>query len=278
MLTLILAIEAGYLYYLRFISKPVTTPELLQLIHRADSLHLLLKEELSDTASASNYVTVPPNRNFHDTLFRFNPNDCSVSDFQQLGLSYRQSQVIDHYRRAGGRFKQKSDLQKMKVISVKQFQRWKSFIDLPDTLIKCESKKQEKIVAIVDLCSADSVALDKLNGISPFMAGRIVRFRNRLGGFISTDQLKEVYGLNDTTFNMLLKQVKLNCEKPVRMISINTIVADSLKLHPYIGWQMARQMIQYRKQHPFRTIDEIRLLPLVTPEIYRKLAPYLEVR
>ncbi|MFN9956408.1 MAG: ComEA family DNA-binding protein, partial [bacterium] len=109
------------------------------------------------------------------------------------------------------------------------------------------------------------------------MAGRIVRYRNRLGGFWSKDQLREVYGITDSVWVILAPQIVLQNAGNQRMLSLNQVDEDSLRIHPYLGAKIARQICVYRKQHPFRSVDEIRLLPLVTEEIYRKIAPYLKL-
>src|SRR3569833_498755 len=53
---------------------------------------------------------------------------------------------------------------------------------------------------VIELNSADSAKLTELKGIGSSFARRIVNYRNRLGGFISKEQLKEVYGMDDDRY------------------------------------------------------------------------------
>ena len=70
----------------------------------------------------------------------------------------------------------------------------------------------------IELNSADSAALVQLYGIGPVLSRRIIKYRTSLGGrFHSVEQLKNVYGLSEETFQNILPHVwidTLNCTKP----------------------------------------------------------------
>ena len=56
-------------------------------------------------------------------------------------------------------------------------------------------------------------------------------------------------------------------------------LVDSLKKHPYINWNLANAIVEYRNQHgPYHTIEKIKSIHLVNDEIYLKIAPYLTTR
>ena len=83
------------------------------------------------------------------------------------------------------------------------------------------------------LNQADSATLTQVPGIGATFAQRIVRYRERLGGFYTLLQLQEVYGM--TT------------EKSQR-IALGTLPYDSLPQHPYLnrGQRNAIARILYR--------------------------------
>ncbi|MBK6988974.1 MAG: helix-hairpin-helix domain-containing protein [Bacteroidetes bacterium] len=59
---------------------------------------------------------------------------------------------------------------------------------------------------------------------------------------------------------------------------MNTDSFPSLASHPYVGKKLAGLILNYRKQHKvFNNTDELKNLPLLTDENFRKLAPYLKV-
>jgi competence protein ComEA len=55
----------------------------------------------------------------------------------------------------------------------------------------------------VNLNTATVDDLDTLPGVGPVMAGRIVDWRTQNGRFASVDQLREVSGIGDRTFERL---------------------------------------------------------------------------
>jgi len=56
----------------------------------------------------------------------------------------------------------------------------------------------------IELNKADSAELVKLRGIGPVLAKRIIRYRTSLGGkFHSVEELRNVYGLSEETFQSI---------------------------------------------------------------------------
>ena len=65
----------------------------------------------------------------------------------------------------------------------------------------------------------------------------------------------------------------------VKKININNATVDELKTHPYIRYNIANAIVQYRLQHgSYKDINDIKKIMLVTDEIYNKAAPYLAVQ
>ncbi len=59
----------------------------------------------------------------------------------------------------------------------------------------------------IELNSADTTELKKLRGIGSKLSQRIVKYRTKLGGFSSKEQLKAVYGLSEETYEAILPHV-----------------------------------------------------------------------
>lgn len=218
---------------------------------------------------------------FHQkTLFDFNPNGLPEDDWVRLGLSPSQAHAIKNYEAKGGKFVTKEDVKKMFVISAERYAELEPFIVLPEkkdlpATQNTETHYAKKETRIVELNTADSSDLVSVNGIGPFFAKRILSYRERLGGFHSTAQLKEVFGMDDEHFAQVSGFVKADSSY-IRRINVNTATVADLKKHPYIAPGVAQALVNYRKQHgPFRTVADIRGCALITEELYRKLAPYL---
>ena len=117
----------------------------------------------------------------------------------------------------------------------------------------------------------------KLKGIGEILSERILKYRTKLGGFNNTLQIKEVYGVTDSLYLSIKKNLKLNASK-IKKIDINQENLENLKSHPYISDKLAYQMINYReKVKPFDSVEEIKKLYVMNDSIYNKLFPYLTI-
>lgn len=222
-------------------------------------------------------------------LFSFNPNIATDEEFKQLGLSDKQIKNIRNYLQKAGSFRFKEDFGKLYSIGDSLFEILNPYIDLPDkesyyaalknSSAKYENNKYEKQQAsklLVELNSADSLQLLEIKGIGPAFASRIIKYRNRLGGFQRVEQLLEVYGMKEEQYNLIKSQVKVDPSVIIK-IHINTCTAEELKNHPYINnWNIANALVNYRKKHGnFKALEDIKKCDLVNDELYLKLAPYL---
>jgi DNA uptake protein ComE-like DNA-binding protein len=128
---------------------------------------------------------------------------------------------------------------------------------------------------IVQINRADSAAWEALPGIGPALAARILRFRDKLGGFYAVGQVAETYGLPDSTFKKIQASLRLDSGS-LKKLNINQMDEKSLAQHPYIRYKLARQIVQYRSVHgPFSRPEDLYNIPLVDDSIYRKLEKYI---
>jgi DNA uptake protein ComE-like DNA-binding protein len=65
----------------------------------------------------------------------------------------------------------------------------------------------------------------------------------------------------------------------VKQININIASIDEMKTHPYLRYNLASAIFQYKQQHGnFNSVEEIKKIMLVTDDIFIKVAPYLTVQ
>lgn len=228
-------------------------------------------------------------RFLHHELYAFDPNKVDSAGFVQLGLSPRQAASLLRYRDRRGGFKSKSELSKVRVLSPDLFKKWGPYILLPDSSPLARDKSNEvrttqpserrwksemPKVLMLDLNAADTFALEDLPFIGPGRARAIFNYREKLGGFHSIEQLREIRILPDSVIEIIAPRLHLG-DGVYRKIRLNAFLADSLR-HPYLPKPMARMIVAFRVQHgDYRDIQELKALPLVNDEILRKLAPYL---
>ncbi|MEW6469682.1 MAG: helix-hairpin-helix domain-containing protein [Bacteroidota bacterium] len=208
--------------------------------------------------------------------FLFDPNLLDDAGWKALGLSGGQLAVIRNYQKKGGRFRKKEDLKKIYVISESLYVSLEPYISIPaDTAATGLSVKN--VPAAIELNAADSAALVKLKGIGPVISRGIIRYRSMLGGYVSKEQLREVYGMKEETYESLKDNFTLDLSL-VKKLNINTATLDELKKHPYIKHNLANLIVNYRQLHgSYGSVEDMRKLDLVNEELYVKLAPYLSV-
>lgn len=222
-----------------------------------------------------------------DRIENFNPNDLSAEEWQEFGLSEKQANVLINYKTKIGGFKSKAQFRKVFVINDQLHNRLSPHVLLPDSILgndkkfpKWEKKVYEKKVRVypkVNINEADTAAFKKLYGIGSFSAEMIVKRREELGGFVSKDQLKEVYGLKEETLVRLDTQL-LFLPTIIRQLSINEASKEELKAHPYLYWKHANAIVNYRKQHgKYQSLEELKKIVLINDSIYKKVKPYLKL-
>jgi DNA uptake protein ComE-like DNA-binding protein len=216
-------------------------------------------------------------------LFKFNPNHLPVEDWIKLGLSEKQALSIKKYEAKGGKFYKKEDVKKMYAISPAMYQRLEPYIDIPENkrAYDFNSDKKasytKKALVMVDVNDADSLQLLNIKGIGPAFASRIIKYRNRLGGFIRKEQLMEVYGLDSIKYAQIESQVLIDQDK-ITPININTCEFVDIKRFPYLTYKQMNAIIAYRKQHGnYKAITDLNKIHILNPEIISKIAPYIQL-
>lgn len=213
--------------------------------------------------------------------FRFDPNLAGMQEWQLLGLSEKQAAVLLRYRNKGGRFRRKEDLQRMYCISPALYRELEPFVRISAADTAAGTVRRYPPAALrerhppVPLNSADTLLLDEVKGIGPAFARRIVRYRERLGGFFRKEQLLEVFGMDSVRFAMIRDQFSLDTSM-LRPIRINKAEFDDLKGHPYLDFKQIKVILQFRKQHGnYTSFADLKKVAVLSPLTLEKLAPYI---
>lgn len=224
-------------------------------------------------------------------LFYFDPNSLAASGWKKLGLRDKTIATIGNFLEKGGKFRKPGDLQRIYGLFPDEYERIAPFIRIEERgekeqyknfTAKDQSPYQPRKTftgryTVIDINSADTSAFIALPGIGTKLASRIISFRDKLGGFLSLNQVAETFGLPDSTFQKIKQYLKLE-NTQIRKININTATLDELKSHPYIRYGLARPIIAYREEHGlFDNIKELKNIMIITDDIYQKIHEYLSV-
>ncbi|WP_121354469.1 ComEA family DNA-binding protein [Flavisolibacter nicotianae] len=287
----IVAVIAGSLFLPRFLA-PTDQPFALRqdsvLVMAIDTLqHRQAKKPLYRREENTRSLSYEPSSNKRFTageLFEFDPNTISLQDWQRMGLNDRTSKTIINYISKGGRFYRPEDLQKIWGMPQGFYERVKDYITITSVQRKeypkyengnFKKEQGERKPIVININEADTTALIALPGIGSRLSARIISFREKLGGFYSVDQIGETYGLPDSTFQTIKGRLQVD-EAGIRKINLNTATKDELKVHPYIRWNLANAIVEYRNQHGgFKTLEELKNIVLIDEATFLKLSHYL---
>ena len=125
----------------------------------------------------------------------------------------------------------------------------------------------------VALNLADTTLLQRVPGIGPYFARRIVSYRERLGGFYRPEQLLEIEGFPESA----LAYFALDGDQGLRKLNVNNLSIGELRKHPYVGFYRARQIVDYRRRYGrIKSLQELSLSKDFTPDAIERLEHYVE--
>lgn len=222
-------------------------------------------------------------------LFAFDPNTLDAAGWKRLGVREKTINTIQNFIAKGYRFRQPDDIRKIYGLRSQEADRLVPYVRIAEkeafsksafenhsyTAFAKKTDAENYRTKIIDINEADTSEFISLPGIGSKLAARIVNFRQKLGGFSSVNQLGETYGIPDSTFQLI--KARLQCNNPsVKKININTADANELKGHPYIRWNIANAIVNYRSQHgTYNSLEDLRKIEIITDELFNKITPYL---
>ena len=139
-------------------------------------------------------------------------------------------------------------------------------------------RKDRYADVVVELNSADTGELQLLRGIGPVYASRIVRYRERLGGYVRKEQLLEVYGMDEERYAGIAEHIEVDTGL-VRKLDINTASVAELKSHPYLDYYQARAIVSFRERAGgYNTMADLLFVNLIDEETIKKLRGYIQFK
>lgn len=230
----------------------------------------------------------------------FNPNTADSLELLSVGLPPRVARNILRYRKAGGEFRRPEDLARIYGLHDSVFARVKPYVAIPQPtgLSKGESlagvpeplpimlpsdtmqrehpyaeymRAKYKPGQFVDLNRADTSELMKIPGIGPVYAKMIVDYRERLGGYHSIVQLRDLEVLPEDLGDWVHVSTP-----PAAMLNVNRLSLTQLRSHPYLSFYQAKAIVELRKREGhIRSARQLLFLDEFSEADIERLTPYL---
>ena len=209
--------------------------------------------------------------------FPFDPNRLRDTQWLQMGLSARQVKTIRHYLEKGGRFRRKEDLKKIHGLSGVEYAVLEPYIRISSAKKKMHPAKKTSRQK-TEINSADSAQLVKNLQLSSWLAERIVKYRHLLGGFYSSHQLLEVYGLKKSVYNQIKNSVFTDTTK-IHRLDLNHASFKKLLHHPYINYETTKKLVRGReKAQGFSSFKQVKEVTGIADSLLNKIRHYLYLR
>lgn len=207
-------------------SKPVIDEQLKQQIAKLKSNDAIDSAEESDgvksVALGGLEPAVAETPSVHP--FHFDPNTLNKDGWRKLGIREKTIQTIFNYRNKGGRFKTPGDIRKIyglkkedadkliPYITIKRLDQSNRHTAKSEVAKKTTFAKKKSFINIepIDINTATAEQWKALPMIGDVLSNRIVKFRTKLGGFESIDQVKQTYGLSDSAFEIIKPYLKIS--------------------------------------------------------------------
>lgn len=238
-------------------------------------------------------------------LSDFDPNTLDKEQWQKLGFSEKQTATIMKYKDiVGGKFTSKEQLKKCYAISEEKFSELESFILLPETAEKGNSKGfnsyGKKEIIISGKFNPDRFsAKDWLKmGFSERQAEAILKYRNYLGGsFISKEKFKECFIISPENYSKLEPYLLLPAKTPETFQNSekNNTVKTKIQYHSFDpnqldteGWKafgfsekQVVTIINYRDRNlrgSFKSLEDLQKCFVISAEKFQEMKPYIKLQ
>jgi competence ComEA-like helix-hairpin-helix protein len=223
------------------------------------------------------------------SVYPFNPN--FITDFKgyTLGMSVEEIDRLHAFRATDNFVNSAEAFQEVTKISDSLLRVISPFFKFPEwTQNKKSNAANRSVVAKVgfadknivlkDLNTATEEELKRINGIGEKLSARIIKFRNRLGGFLVDEQLYDVYYLDEEVVERVLTEYKVITKPDIAKINVNTATVEELSKLIYIQKQVAVGIVNYRNLNgSINSLNELLIVKDFPVDKIDRIALYLSL-
>ena len=223
---------------------------------------LTLGLNLMQSKRSSNHISIPQNDSLIVALQRLQE---SVEDKQATPKSYQY----------------KSDERSEKSSANEKVSKSTEDNQAKEYSERAQYTKQEKFTtaAAINLNETDTAQWKMVPGIGSAFSARIIKYRDKLGGYISLHQLKEVYGVTDELFDDIapfIREDDIGLEHCVKL-NINQLEFKEILAHPYIDYEQTKAIVNLRRRAGnITSTKELAMLEEFTPQDIERITPYID--
>ena len=218
----------------------------------------------------------------------FDPNTVDSMTLLHLGFKPWQAKNMLKYRAKGGKYRKKEDLKKLYGMTDSMYLALTPYIYIKDSIVvdsaRIDSVRTDSLPrwnstkkdTILNLRTADTTELKLIRGIGSYRAKMIVRYREQLGGYARVEQIMEARGMDKVIADSILPHFYID-SVVVNKIPINHIRPEILQRHPYLNFEQAKAIYEYRRKHiRIKSAEELKKIKGLSPTDIEKILIYLD--
>ena len=281
LLLIIVLLQSAYYVFISFAVDD--TPDPLTEDTRTQAQIDALKEEAGERDSIK--------------IFPFNPNFITDYKGYVLGMSVTEIDRLHAFRARNKYVNSPGEFQKVTSVSDSLLEAISPYFKFPEWTKNSgrhavdrgqypnnsqssisDTRQDRGTGGIKDLNSATAAELRSVKGVGGTLSDRIVKFRDRLGGFLVDGQLYDVYGLEADVAKRVLERFQVRRVPKINKINLNTApVAEMVKL-VYIRYSVAQDIVTYREKNGrITSFDELKQIQDFPADKIDRIALYLSL-
>jgi len=211
-------------------------------------------------------------------VYPYNPNFITDYKGYVLGMSVEEIDRLHNFRKLNKYVNSAKEFQKITQVSDSLLLVMSPKFKFPDWVAKKNVSNRYSSSYQKDLNKAEAKDIYKATLIDFKFAYRIVNFRKKLNGFLSFDQLSDVYDLSEEDIKKVKQKFVLKSTPNIKKININLASASELAELVYINEYMAANIVEERVlREGYRNLDELRYVTHFPVEKLDRIKLYLTI-
>jgi DNA uptake protein ComE-like DNA-binding protein len=202
-------------------------------------------------------------------IYLFNPNFITDYKGYKLGMTVKEIDRLLAFRKKNKFVNSAEEFQDITKVSDSLLHKIAPFFKFPDWVNnKKESNKfkkytnsafaQKEKIVVVDMNRATKEDLIKIYGIGEAISLRILKQKEALGGFVSMEQMQDVWGLSSEVIENLNIHFKIMTLPEFKKIDINNASLKELSQFYYFRYALAKEIVTYRSMKgDFNNIEDL---------------------
>ncbi len=226
-------------------------------------------------------------------IYPFNPNFITDYKGEKLGMSLKEIDRLFAYRKKGLFVNSAKEFQNITQVSDSLLGSMSPYFKFPDWVTnkyKKKKKLQKRVfnhvveknkleITTSDINLATQNDFLAIEEVDEKLSIRIIKYRKKLQGFSISDQLFEVWGLQEEVGHQILEIFQIKEQPTINKVNVNTATFKEVLSIPYIDYKLCVKIFNYRDEvAELQSISELKNIKDFPIDKYDRIVLYLQAQ